>query len=450
VKILTTALPDGLLSSPYAQTLTCAGGSAPCAWSVLGGRLPDGLALDPVTGLISGSPVTVETTAVTVEAFDPASPANSATAMLSMTIDPPPLAMSTPVPPAGRVGLPYALGLTATGAVGSLSWSISSGALPPGIALDAFAGVISGVPTMWGTFTATIQVHDSWALDRTDARSLSIVVAPLPLAITTAALTDAHEHQAYGALLGSIGGAGLTSWSVTAGALPAGLTLDASGNLSGTPTATGTYAFTVQAVDGGWPTNAATQTLTLTVASGDIVLYATDAATIAGAWSFVADTSAANGTRLANPDRSAPKLTTPLAAPGSYFDIGFQAQAGVPYHLWIRGKAEKDYWGNDSVYVQFSGSVDQSGAPLFRIGTTGATTLSIEEAVNAGLSGWGWADNCLGCAAAPIYFEQTGVQTIRVQVREDGVSIDQIVLGADRWLTAAPGMPKNDNTILTR
>jgi len=55
-----------------------------------------------------------------------------------------------------------------------------------------------------------------------------------------------------------------------------------------------------------------------------------------------------------------------------------------------------------------------------------------------------------GGLAAPIYFASTGTQTIRVQVREDGVSLDQIVLSADRYLTVSPGASKNDSTIVVR
>jgi hypothetical protein len=48
-----------------------------------------------------------------------------------------------------------------------------------------------------------------------------------------------------------------------------------------------------------------------------------------------------------------------------------------------------------------------------------------------------------------IYFQTTGVQTIRIQTREDGFSIDQIVLSPSTYLNSSPGALKNDNTILT-
>ena len=52
--------------------------------------------------------------------------------------------------------------------------------------------------------------------------------------------------------------------------------------------------------------------------------------------------------------------------------------------------------------------------------------------------------------AAPVYFATTGPQTIRIQVREDGLALDQIVLSSDRYLTTSPGAFKNDTTILPR
>ena len=146
----------------------------------------------------------------------------------------------------------------------------------------------------------------------------------------------------------------------------------------------------------------------------------------------------------------AAKLATALANPANYFEVTFQAEANVAYHLWMRGKADKNAWANDSVYVQFSGSVDAAGAAVNRIGTTGAATVSIEDGTNAGLAGWGWSDDSYGGFGNAMYFATTGPQTIRIQVREDGLSLDQIVLSANTYATTAPGATKNDTAILPR
>jgi endonuclease/exonuclease/phosphatase family metal-dependent hydrolase len=182
--------------------------------------------------------------------------------------------------------------------------------------------------------------------------------------------------------------------------------------------------------------------------SADIVLH-TSRARAFGNWSLVADSTAADGQRLANADKGAAKLLTPKAQPTDYFELDFPADAGVAYRLWIRGKAQSNYYGNDSVYVQFSDSVSASGASQFRIGTTSATAYTVEDCSGCGVAGWGWNDNYYGAATGdPIAFASSGMHTLRVQVREDGLSIDQIVLSPVTYLAAAPGAQKNDTVIL--
>jgi hypothetical protein len=184
----------------------------------------------------------------------------------------------------------------------------------------------------------------------------------------------------------------------------------------------------------------------------EIVLYAASASTIAGAWRRVADPSAAGGARLTHANAGAPKLVTPLASPANYFELTFEADAGTPYRLWMRARAEADAWSNDSVFAQFSDTVGAGQSPIFRIGTADATTVNLEDDANAGVSGWGWQDNGYGVnvLGPTLIFATSGVHTIRVQTREDGVSIDQIVLSARTWLTTPPGPLRNDATILPR
>jgi hypothetical protein len=136
--------------------------------------------------------------------------------------------------------------------------------------------------------------------------------------------------------------------------------------------------------------------------------------------------------------------------PPNYFELSFYAVAGEPYHLWFRGRADANHWANDSVFVQFDEAVGDSGATVYRIGTTSAATLVLEEATSAVLDGWGWQDNGYGAGVwgPPIRFARTGIHTIRVQTREDGLAIDQLVLSAGRYLFLPPGSPRRDATIL--
>ena len=182
------------------------------------------------------------------------------------------------------------------------------------------------------------------------------------------------------------------------------------------------------------------------VAPPDIVLRAAGAATIAGAWRLMGDESASAGTRLWHPDAGAAKIVSPLAIPDDYFELTFTAQAGRGYRLWMRAAAESDRWSNDSVFAQFSSSLDASGTALWRIGTTSALEVNLEECSGCGVAGWGWQDNGWGAGVLGplVYFATDGPQTVRIQTREDGVSIDQIVLSAVAFVTRAPGSSRQD------
>lgn len=188
-----------------------------------------------------------------------------------------------------------------------------------------------------------------------------------------------------------------------------------------------------------------------TTAPGDIVLYGLDARLTGAGWSIVSDSTAAGAKRLWNANAGAAKITAASASPGSYAELTFHAVAGQPYHFWMRGRADGNVYTNDSVFVQFSNAVTSAGVPTFRIGTTSAAEYNLEDCSGCGLSGWGWQDNGWGSGVmgANIYFDTTGPQTLRIQTREDGLSIDQIILSPNSgsFLNASPGTLKNDTKI---
>ena len=214
----------------------------------------------------------------------------------------------------------------------------------------------------------------------------------------------------------------------------------------------GTHTLQASATDAaGNPSTLAAVTVTVAnpvAGSDDIVLYAADvpSSAIFGKWVRVTDATAAGGVRLRNPNASAAKRTTAAAAPVDYFEMSFTAPAGVPYHLWVRGKADSDNYANDSVFVQFSDSTAS------RIGTTAAAEMNLEDCSGCGVSGWGWQDNGWGVNVfgPNITFTTSGVHTLRIQTREDGLSIDQVMLSPGKFLTTAPGSLKKDATIYPR
>jgi phosphatidylserine/phosphatidylglycerophosphate/cardiolipin synthase-like enzyme len=202
----------------------------------------------------------------------------------------------------------------------------------------------------------------------------------------------------------------------------------------------------------GYSNTATATTPTPTLSDGDVVLYAKNAAITGSKWAAVADATAAGGARISSANLGGATVTTPVAHPADYFELQFTATAGTPYRLWMRGKATSNNGYNDSVWVQFAGAVNGNGTPI-NIGTTNAEWVNLQDCSGATLNGWGWQDN--GYAASPcgflgpvITFSTSGVQTIRVQVREDGASFDQIVLSPDTYLNVSPGATKTDTVIL--
>jgi hypothetical protein len=186
------------------------------------------------------------------------------------------------------------------------------------------------------------------------------------------------------------------------------------------------------------------------VSTKEILINAVAATSIGGNWSLMSDATAASATAAGTADAGAAKVASPAATPFNYVEFTFQAEAGTPYRLWIRGRAQNDSWANDSVFVQFSGTVDAAGNAVSRIGTASAYSVNLEDDVNAGVSGWGWQDNGYGTGVMgpTIRFATSGTQTIRMQTREDGFRFDQIVLSAGTYLNSSPGALKNDTTLL--
>ena len=250
----------------YSTTLAATGGTGPYSWSVTKGSLPAGLTIS-TSGVISGTPTQAGTSAFTVQVTDSSSPAGTASANLSITVAAAaqsPSITTTSLPNA-TTGTAYSATLQASGGTTPYNWTLSAGTLPAGLTLAASTGVISGTPTTAGTASFTVQVTDSASNTATKALSIAVAAAQPP-SVATTSLPAATTGTVYSATLQASGGTTPYSWSLTAGALPAGLTLVTStGVISGTPTATGTSSFTLQVTDAA--NNTGTRALSITVAA---------------------------------------------------------------------------------------------------------------------------------------------------------------------------------------
>jgi hypothetical protein len=143
---------------------------------------------------------------------------------------------------------------------GCTSMRVSSGGLPPGLSLSS-EGNIRGTPTAAGSYSFYITV--SWSDTPPCVRGsnsdsdrkfvINVGGTVQRLVVATASLPDANLGQAYTSPALAASGGTVSSWSLASGALPAGLTLGSNGVISGTPTQSGTFGFTVQA--NGSPNN---------------------------------------------------------------------------------------------------------------------------------------------------------------------------------------------------
>jgi hypothetical protein len=185
-------------------------------------------------------------------------------------------------------------------------------------------------------------------------------------------------------------------------------------------------------------------------AADDIVAYASDVTTTAGNWARVADSSAAGGQKMSAPDDGWSAIDAPLASPDHYFEISFDAPSGTPYRVWARMRASGNSKWNDSAWMQFGDAVSSNGTPLYRTGSGTGLLLNLEPCGNCGTSGWGWVGGAYWLSQVTVVqFAASGRHTLRVQTREDGVQIDQIVLSPSSYVSGAPGSGSNDATILS-
>ena len=170
----------------------------------------------------------------------------------TLTVDPL-LSVATTSLPGGTIGKSYSTTLQASSGTKPYSWSLSSGTLPAGLSLVASTGVISGKPTTTGVHDFTVKVTDATSSKpQTATKSLSITIAAVvtPLQFSTSSLSAGQIGVAYSKMIQATGGTTPYHWSISSGALPAGLTLSATtGTISGKPTKSGSSTFTAKVTD---------------------------------------------------------------------------------------------------------------------------------------------------------------------------------------------------------
>jgi len=171
--------------------------------------------------------------------------------------------------PAPQEGTPYSpVALSASGGTAPYTYAQVSGSLPPGMSFDPSTHTFSGTPTHSANYTVGIQVTDATSATVTKSYALDV---PAPV-FTFSNLPSPAVGAPYSQSIPVTGGVSpYNNFAVSSGTLPTGLSLSAGGVLSGTPTAAGTYTFTVQMDDSSTPTTyAGAHTYSLTVAAATV------------------------------------------------------------------------------------------------------------------------------------------------------------------------------------
>lgn len=235
------ALPTLVVGTPMSATFTSSGTPAP-TFSIATGSLPAGLSLNAVSGVISGTPTTATAYSFALRATNTAGSATGAT--IAGTV-----AGIAPSVPAGTlgallVGTPKSTAYTSTGTPAP-TFSIFSGALPTGLTMSA-AGAITGTPTVAGAYSFVVRASNSAGVANSPTQSGTVNQVPS----TPAGTLGTIQIGVPVSVTFTSTGTPAPTWSITAGALPAGLALNAaSGLVSGTPTSGTTYSFTITATN---------------------------------------------------------------------------------------------------------------------------------------------------------------------------------------------------------
>jgi hypothetical protein len=267
---------NATVGSAYSATLTATGGTPAYTFSIYSGSLPAGLSLNASTGVISGTPTTAGTYAITFKVKDSKGNTDTVSCTIIVSVAAVDLQCGTCGAGKATTGKAYSATLQVIGGTPSFTFSITSGTLPTGLSLNSSTGVISGTPTKAGTYTITFKVVDSKGKSDTSTCTI-VVVAPVDLQCGACGGTNASVGVGYSSSLAVNGGVAPFTFSLVSGSsLPPGLSLNpTTGVISGTPTTPGSYTFTTKVSDANGTTDTATCTIIVkgSVKCGDFVTY---------------------------------------------------------------------------------------------------------------------------------------------------------------------------------
>ncbi|MCC6195593.1 MAG: autotransporter domain-containing protein [Burkholderiales bacterium] len=244
IQLSPSTLPNGMVGTPYSQSFSASGGTPPYSFSRTSGALPPGLQL--AGNVLSGTPTRPGDYPFRIAVTD--SSGNSGFLDYTLRIADSPILLSPSTLPAGTANAPYSATVTATGGTGGYVFTLA-GTLPPGVTFSA-QGVFSGTPVAASSSTVTVTATDNAGNRGSREYVLAISAAPVSITLAPTTLPSGTVGTAYPATqVTASGGTAPYVFSVQ-GSLPPGLSLSASGLVSGTPTtANPSASFTIVATD---------------------------------------------------------------------------------------------------------------------------------------------------------------------------------------------------------
>jgi gliding motility-associated-like protein len=270
--------PGATVGVAYSQTFTGSGGTAPYGFVVSAGTVPTSLSLNTTSGALTGIPTSSGTFNFTIRATDASGNGGpfSGTRAYTVTVAPPTIVIAPATVPNGTVAIAYNQTITASGGIAPYSYAITSGALPAGVSLSS-AGVMSGTATAGGTFNFIVTATGSstgTGSPHSGSRAYALTIAAPTIVLNPVTLPGGSIGAAYLQTVTATGGTGPRSFAITAGALPADLSLSSAGALTGTPSGGGTYNFTVTATDasGGTGPFTGSRSYSMVIAAPTIVV----------------------------------------------------------------------------------------------------------------------------------------------------------------------------------
>ncbi|MCX6858481.1 MAG: GEVED domain-containing protein, partial [Verrucomicrobia bacterium] len=242
-----TTVPNGTVAAAYSQTITAAGGTGPYSYAVSAGALPSGLALS-AGGVLSGTLTSASVANFTLRATD----ANGCTGIRAYTFTPVclPISIAPSSATQGLINTAYTQTLTASGGTAPYgSWTVTAGALPTGLTLNAATGVISGTPTVAASPATNITVRTTDAYGCQGTQVISLQICPV-VTLSPASFAAALVGTAYSQTISGSGGTAPYTFTLSSGSLPAWASLDAStGVFSGMPNSATAANFFIRATD---------------------------------------------------------------------------------------------------------------------------------------------------------------------------------------------------------